>query len=183
MYSLRLCLSVVAVLCVLAPGATAEPARLTMFGGLSYGGDAQLHPALQTVACDRCTFMTRPTAKPEPPLASLGASIAGHSGRIRGGVEVFSLFNAATHNIYGYAGVVTFIGAQVGRAHAVFGAGFGTYLGGSHPGVYEALSGSTRVELGVRLARGWSLVARVDSLENEISTSRIGSVGLSLRPR
>lgn len=119
----------------------------------------------------------------QPSIASLGASVVGRTGLIRGGVEAYSLFSATGSNTSGYAGLVTFIGAGNDRAYGVAGVGIGSYVGGEHQGIYEALSGSTRLEVGVRVVRGWSVVARVDSLKNEISSSRIGSLGLSFHTR
>lgn len=176
------CLAVLVAVAGLCPPALADEPDVTLFLGTTRGGDAQLHHELRPVECNCAAFpATLAGDRVAPPLATLGVAIAGTSGMIRGGVELFGVF-AATGDTSGYAGGVTFIGIERWRLYGVGGVGLGRYVASGHNLLFDSIAGSLRAEMGVRLARGWALGARLDVLQNDISTARLASFGLSWAP-
>jgi len=166
------------------PARADDDPKLNVFVGSSHGADAQLHPALSPITCYDCQPLAVPrySAMEAPSLATVALSYAGKSGIVRGGLEAFTVFTVGSEQGAAYAGGLTFAGLDLGRVYGVAGLGLGKFIGTLHRDTLSSFALNTRAELGVHLARGWSISARADVIYNNISSSQVFTFGLAWTP-
>jgi hypothetical protein len=166
-------------------GDAAADADWFVVAGASHGGDAQLVPeAAPAAPCATC-FAAGEAMETDGAagarLATIGAGLAGREGALRGGGELMTILGMGD-STSGYTAVVTYGGLDSGRLFVQGGIGLGSYWGGDHGSMVDALAGDVRAELGVRLHQQWQVLGRGDLLVNNTSVAPVVTLGLQWTP-